>query len=69
LLSELSALFQVIMVDLVLAGDNAIVVGIVAAGLPRAQRSRVILIGIAAADAFARGLRRSSPRRFSRSSA
>ena len=37
------------MVDLVLAGDNAIVVGIVAAGLPRAQRSRVILIGIAAA--------------------
>ena len=37
------------MVDLVLAGDNAIVVGIVAAGLPRAQRSQVILIGIAAA--------------------
>jgi len=37
------------MVDLVLAGDNAIVVGMVAAGLPRAQRSRVILIGIAAA--------------------
>jgi len=37
------------MVDLVLAGDNAIVVGIVAAGLPREQRSQVILIGIAAA--------------------
>ena len=37
------------MVDLVLAGDNAIVVGIVAAGLPREQRSKVILIGIAAA--------------------
>jgi YjbE family integral membrane protein len=37
------------MVDLVLAGDNAIVVGMVAAGLPRAQRSQVILIGIAAA--------------------
>jgi len=49
LLAELSALLQVVMVDLVLAGDNAIVVGIVAAGLPRAQRSRVILIGIAAA--------------------
>jgi YjbE family integral membrane protein len=49
LLAELSALLQVIMVDLVLAGDNAIVVGMVAAGLPRAQRSRVILIGIAAA--------------------
>ena len=37
------------MVDLVLAGDNAIVVGMVAAGLPRAQRAKVILIGIAAA--------------------
>ena len=49
MLAELSALFQVVIVDLVLAGDNAIVVGIVAAGLPRAQRSRVILIGIAAA--------------------
>jgi YjbE family integral membrane protein len=48
-LGELSALFQVIMVDLVLAGDNAIVVGLVAAGLPREQRTRVIMIGIAAA--------------------
>jgi YjbE family integral membrane protein len=48
-LSELSALLQVIMVDLVLAGDNAIVVGMVAAGLPREQRTRVIVIGIAAA--------------------
>jgi len=49
LLSELSALLQVVMVDLVLAGDNAIVVGLVAAGLPREQRSKVILIGIVAA--------------------
>ena len=47
--SELSALFQVIIVDLVLAGDNAIVVGMVAAGLPREMRARVIVIGIAAA--------------------
>src|SRR3546814_1803061 len=37
------------MVDLVLAGDNAIVVGLVAAGLPRDQRTKVIVIGIAAA--------------------
>ncbi len=35
--------------DLVLAGDNAIVVGMVAAGLPAADRRRVIIIGIAAA--------------------
>ncbi|MEX0696443.1 MAG: YjbE family putative metal transport protein [Dongiaceae bacterium] len=47
--AELSALFQVIVVDLVLAGDNAIVVGMVAAGLPREMRARVIVIGIAAA--------------------
>src|SRR3712207_3686683 len=45
----LSALAQVIMIDLVLAGDNAIVIGMAAAGLPKEQRSRAILIGIAAA--------------------
>ena len=47
--AELSALFQVIVVDLVLAGDNAIVVGMVAAGLPAKDRTRVIAIGIIAA--------------------
>ena len=45
----LSALAQVIMIDLVLAGDNAIVIGLAAAGLPADQRTKVILIGIAAA--------------------
>ena len=45
----MSALFQVIFVDLVLAGDNAIVVGMVASGLPAADRGRVILVGIVAA--------------------
>jgi YjbE family integral membrane protein len=48
-LSEVTAFLQVIMVDLVLAGDNAIVVGVVAASLPKAQRARVIFLGIAAA--------------------
>ena len=47
--SVLSAFFQVIMIDLVLAGDNAIVIGLAAAGLPADQRTRVILIGIGAA--------------------
>ena len=42
-------LAQVIMIDLVLAGDNAIVVGMAAAGLPKEMRGKVILIGIAAA--------------------
>lgn len=45
----LSALFQVIMIDLVLAGDNAVVIGLAAAGLPKDLRGRAILIGIAAA--------------------
>ena len=45
----LTSLFQVIMIDLVLAGDNAIVIGLAAAGLPQDQRNRAILIGIAAA--------------------
>jgi YjbE family integral membrane protein len=51
-LSELSALSQVVIVDLVLAGDNAIVVGMVAAGLPRHQRAKVIMTGILAATAL-----------------
>jgi YjbE family integral membrane protein len=45
----LVALGQVIMIDLVLAGDNAIVIGLAAAGLPKEQRTRAILIGILAA--------------------
>ena len=47
--SVLSAFLQVIMIDLVLAGDNAIVIGLAAAGLPANQRTKVILIGIIAA--------------------
>lgn len=45
----LFALLQVIMIDLVLAGDNAIVIGLAAAGLPKDQRGKAILIGILAA--------------------
>ena len=45
----LSAFLQVVMIDLVLAGDNAIVIGLAAAGLPKEQRGRAILIGIIAA--------------------
>lgn len=45
----LTALAQVIMIDLVLAGDNAIVIGLAAAGLPKDQRNKAILIGIIAA--------------------
>jgi YjbE family integral membrane protein len=45
----LTALFQVVLIDLALAGDNAIVIGVAAAGLPQAQQGRAILIGIVAA--------------------
>ncbi|TPK90544.1 TerC family protein [Mesorhizobium sp. B2-4-17] len=45
----LSALLQVIAIDLALAGDNAIVIGLAAAGLPASQRKRAILVGIVAA--------------------
>ncbi|MCY1321742.1 hypothetical protein D9M69_71330 [compost metagenome] len=45
----LAALLQVIVIDLVLAGDNAVVIGLAAAGLPTEQRKKVILVGIIAA--------------------
>ncbi|MBR0706784.1 YjbE family putative metal transport protein [Bradyrhizobium liaoningense] len=48
----LTALLQVILIDLVLAGDNAVVIGLAAAGLPAAQRRRAIIVGIAAATAL-----------------
>ncbi|MFT3973742.1 MAG: TerC family protein [Amaricoccus sp.] len=47
--SVLSAFLQVIMIDLVLAGDNAVVIGMAAAGLAPEQRSKAIMIGIVAA--------------------
>jgi len=43
------ALMQVIGIDLVLAGDNAIVIGLAAAGLAKEQRAKAILVGIIAA--------------------
>lgn len=48
-LQELGALASVLLIDLVLAGDNAIVVGMAAAGLGPADRRRAIFWGIAAA--------------------
>jgi len=48
----ITAFFQVIIIDLVLAGDNAIVIGLAAAGLPHEQRTKAILIGIGAATAL-----------------
>ncbi|MBB4003132.1 MAG: TerC family protein [Aurantimonas endophytica] len=53
---SLTALLQVIMIDLVLAGDNAVVIGLAAAGLPRDQRAKAILVGIIAATVLRIGL-------------
>ena len=47
--AAIAAFLQVIMIDLVLAGDNAVVIGLAAAGLPKERRARAILIGIIAA--------------------
>jgi YjbE family integral membrane protein len=49
LLDQLSALAQVLIIDLTLAGDNAVVVGLAVAGLPIGQRRKAILVGIAGA--------------------
>src|SRR6059058_5391214 len=45
----LTALLQVVLIDLVLAGDNAVVIGLAAAGLPADLRRRAIVVGIIAA--------------------
>ena len=45
----IAAFFQVVMIDLALAGDNAIIIGMAAAGLPEQQRTRAIFFGMAGA--------------------
>ena len=47
--NQLGTLLSVVIIDVVLAGDNAIVVGMAAAGLPVQRRRNVIVLGIAAA--------------------
>jgi YjbE family integral membrane protein len=47
--SELLALLQVVLIDITLAGDNAVVVGMAVNGLPAKLKQRAIVIGIAAA--------------------
>ena len=47
--NQFGALLSVVIVDVVLAGDNAIVVGMAAAGLPPERRRRAIILGIVAA--------------------
>src|ERR1700742_490312 len=44
-----AAFFQVVFIDLALAGDNAVAVGLAAAGLPSGQRRKAIVLGLAGA--------------------
>jgi YjbE family integral membrane protein len=45
----LTALLQVILIDLVMSGDNAIIIGMAVAGLPKQNRGRIILWGVVGA--------------------
>jgi YjbE family integral membrane protein len=56
LLPTLTVLLQVLFIDVVLAGDNAVVVGLAVAGLPKPLRRRAILFGIGAATVIRIGL-------------
>ena len=49
LLSQLAAFVSVVLIDVVLAGDNAVVVGTAASGLPPKQQRHVIMVGSALA--------------------
>ncbi len=51
-----AAFFQVVMIDLALAGDNAVAVGLAATGLPEKDRRRAILLGLGAAMVMLIGL-------------
>ncbi len=46
---DLLKLVQIIWINIILSGDNAVVIGLAAAGLPEAQRNRAALFGITAA--------------------
>jgi YjbE family integral membrane protein len=56
LIPQLTALAQVLFIDMVLAGDNAVVVGMAVAGLPPAQKRRAMVLGIAVATVIRIGL-------------
>jgi YjbE family integral membrane protein len=46
---QLTALVQVILIDLVMSGDNAIIIGMAVAGLPKENRTKIIVWGVVGA--------------------
>ncbi len=53
---ELSSLAQVVLIDITLAGDNAVAVGMAVAGLPPRQRRPAVMLGVAGATVIRVGL-------------
>lgn len=51
-LSQLTAFFSVVIIDVVLAGDNAVVVGLAASRLAPEKRRRVVILGVGIATLF-----------------
>ena len=49
MMDQIIIFFQIVFIDLVLAGDNAIIIGMVASQFPIDQRKKIIFWGIAAA--------------------
>jgi YjbE family integral membrane protein len=52
LVHDLTALIQVVLIDITLAGDNAVVVGMAVAGLPDSHKKLAIILGITGATAI-----------------
>src|SRR5437667_204239 len=52
MLETLQAIVAITLIDLAMSGDNALVIGMVARGLPRAQRRKAIVVGAGAAVAL-----------------
>lgn len=48
----MATLFQVILIDLTMAGDNVVIMGTLASGLPEKDRRRVLLFGVSMALVF-----------------
>ncbi|WP_222184410.1 YjbE family putative metal transport protein [Geminicoccus harenae] len=52
LLAEFYVFFTIVLIDIALAGDNAVVVGQLASGLPAVQKRRAIMLGVVLALVF-----------------
>src|SRR2546428_8780566 len=49
MLETVQAIAAIVLIDLALSGDNALVIGVVARGLPRSKRRQAIVFGAGAA--------------------